>query len=96
MSKFKIISSIKDKNTKPFEGKAKFKVNLIKGKLNIGDSFTAYDTHHPIIYNILDIIDEDNFTILICNPGLGYEKQFEGTFINTQGKSKIEKFYYKK
>ena len=87
MAKFKIISTKKVKN----ENKTVFKINLIEGSLDIGESFTCYDTHHPVEFTILEIKNNNE---LLCNNYIPWDDQFKGGEVDTEGRTRIEKFKY--
>jgi hypothetical protein len=85
MAKFKISSTKKAKN----ENMTIFKIDLIEGSLDIGESFTCYDTHHPVEFTIFEIT---NNTELLCNNNIPWDDQFKGGEVDTEGKTRIEKF----
>ncbi len=92
MARFKIVSSRLTDHIKIVD----FDVIYLEGSLAIGETFTVYDTHHPIKCEVLDTFFKGNLSTLHCNlsGGLGWEDQFSGAIVDTKAETRPEKFRY--
>jgi hypothetical protein len=75
---------------------ADFYVDFMESQLQIGDEFFTYDTHHKVIWKVVDIKAAEDKFILECSRrhGLGYNDQFAGAVVNTEGVNKLDLFRY--
>ena len=93
MAKFFILHTTKgESNT------AVFYVSNIGLKIQTGDEFIVFETQYPQQWKVVNLKDIEDITILECvsnsSFGLGYEDQFAGGLVDTDGNSRIEKFRY--
>ena len=72
MAVFKIITS-RPIEKKDFDHKPQLDVQLLSGKLNVGDDFVLYETHHPFDVIIRKIEDKGDYLTLHINCAVSYE-----------------------
>jgi hypothetical protein len=92
MAKFVIYHS---RNTS-IKNIVEFDAVFIRSTMAAGDQFMVYDTHHPWVCKIREVIPIAKFTTLICElPGeLGWENQFTVAEVDTEETKRPMSFKY--
>jgi hypothetical protein len=81
MAIFKIIHTQKVLESEITE----FYVEFIEGILSPGNEFITYDTHHPVQWTVLKVLDTNDICLLRCKSklGIGWDDQFSGAIVDT-------------
>lgn len=92
MAKFKILHTRKTSDPTIVE----FEVQFISQILRPGDEFLTYDTHHPVLWKVNEILEEDKFHIIKCTTklGLAWNDQFAGAIVDTEEKGKPKGYHH--
>ena len=94
MAVFKIITS-RPIEKKDFDHKPQLDVQLLSGKLNVGDDFVLYETHHPFDVIIRKIEDKGDYLTLHINCAVSYEGWHVGTIVDTNNSEAGQKYGYR-
>lgn len=75
---------------------ADFYVEFSESELNAGDEFVTYDTHHRVDWKVIGTKAMEDIIILECTTphGIGFDDQFAGAVVNTEGTDRLELFRY--
>jgi hypothetical protein len=90
MALFKILTS----RTLSRPGLAGFTVQIERGQLAVGDTFTCYDTHHPVEFVVLEVSGLDKKISLVCSGMLGFDNQFTSAIVDTDAIERPAAFRY--
>ena len=73
-----------------------FYVEFKESQLKADDEFATYDIQHRVDWKIISIKEIEDIFILECvTPhGIGFDDQFAGAMVNTEGTSRLELFRY--
>jgi hypothetical protein len=75
---------------------ADFYVDFVDSQAEVGDEFLTFFTHHRKTWKIVDKIAIEDKFVLKCwaKYGLGYENEFAGASVDTNGATRIDLFRY--
>jgi hypothetical protein len=92
MAKFKILRSRRASDPKLTD----FVLQMQSGSLAPGDIFYCYETHHPVKVKVISSqTTGESLTITADTNGwFGYEDQWVGAFVDTDGKTKYEAYRF--
>ena len=93
VSSFIIIDSRKEKDG--YRYLSRFDVRLIKGELTKGDSFTLFETRHPVVFEIqaMESIGEGLFALEV-DKNIPWNGQWVGSVVDTEDSSNNKKHGY--
>jgi hypothetical protein len=92
MAKFEILRSRRASDPKLTE----FTLQMQSGSLAAGDIFYCYETHHPVKVTVISSEPSGESLLIIADTDgwFGYEGQWVGAFVDTEGKTKREAYRY--
>jgi hypothetical protein len=92
MAKFTILSSRHASNPAQTE----FILQMHSGSLVPGDIFYCYETHHPVKVTVITAKRRDNSLAITADTSgwFGYEDQWVGAVVDTEGKTRVEAYRY--
>ena len=73
---------------------AEFTVQFRDGRLQVGETFRCFMTHHPVEFRVSSIRDTDGQTVLVCHGRLGFDDEYAGAVVDTSATRKPEAFRY--
>jgi len=90
MAKFKVTST----RQCPEHGQAEFVVEWLRGSLSPGETFTVFETHHPIEVKVLASAPHHQGAILRCQVNLGWDGNYAPSVIDSDAPTLRDKFRY--
>lgn len=90
MAKFKVVQTRRCAEV----GEAEFAVEWLDGTLSPGQTFTVFDTHHPIEVKVIASTARSGGAVLRCKIDLGWDGNFAPSVIDTNGSTRLERFRY--
>jgi hypothetical protein len=90
MAKFKVTATRQCAE----DGQAEFVVEWLRGTLSAGETFTVFDTHHPIEVRVLSTSPHDGGAILRCQVKLHWDGNYAPSVIDSDASTRIERFRY--
>ena len=92
MARFKILRSRHASESKLTD----FVLQIQSGSLAPGDIFYCYETHHPVKVTVISSEPDGEFLAITADTAgwFGYDDQWVGAVVDTEGKTKYEAYRY--